>query len=329
MNRIRNITVDKVQRRLHHYLVSFVGRFAYPAYWHYKLYGISVNSANDDFYYSARPNPGAGIGHQIANWIAGFHYAKFFGLKFAHIPFSTHEWENFLGFGVGEEKVDNLKKKGYLIRKLPLFHDGNSKEIELNKKIMSSYGGKKIVFVAEQDQFLRNLPMECNDLQRKFFSATSRMGQILQYDKDHFNIAIHVRRGDIMADPKNSNLAMRFLSNDYFEKVLTNVVEMVKLKISKPIHIFFFSQGLPKDYPEFQKFQNLHWCMDWDAQKSFLHMVYADVLITSKSSFSYKPALLNQNIKVCPKNFWHSYPQNDANWILCDYDGSFDANVEF
>lgn len=54
-----------------------------------------------------------------------------------------------------------------------------------------------------------------------------------------------------------------------------------------------------------------------NSQDSFLHMVYADCLITSKSSFSYKPALLNKGIKVCPKDFWHGYP-NTKDWLLID-----------
>jgi len=62
-----------------------------------------------------------------------------------------------------------------------------------------------------------------------------------------------------------------------------------------------------------------------NAQDSFLHLVYADLLITSKSSFSYKPALLNNGIKICPKNFWHGYP-NNKKWILCDNNGNFDIS---
>ena len=46
--------------------------------------------------------------------------------------------------------------------------------------------------------------------------------------------------------------------------------------------------------------------------------------ITSKSSFSYKPALLNKNgIKVCPRNFWHGYPDT-KDWIMCDNDGNIE-----
>ena len=86
------------------------------------------------------------------------------------------------------------------------------------------------------------------------------------------------------------------------------------------------AQGIPvyvehvEDYPEFNRYDNLEWCLDMGAQDSFLHFVYADVLITSKSSFSYKPALLNKGIKVCPKNFWHGYP-NTEDWIMCNNEG--------
>jgi hypothetical protein len=59
------------------------------------------------------------------------------------------------------------------------------------------------------------------------------------------------------------------------------------------------------------------------AKDSFQHMVYADLLITSKSSFSYKPALLSDGVKVCPQNFWHGYP-GQPDWVLVDDAGSFD-----
>ena len=64
--------------------------------------------------------------------------------------------------------------------------------------------------------------------------------------------------------------------------------------------------------------------MNMNTQESFLHMVYADLLITSKSAFSYKPALGNQGIKVCPRNFWHGYPDS-SDWILVENDGTFNT----
>lgn len=296
--------------------------YIYRSYWHY-LFHQNKKGISEACYYAARPNPGAGIGHQIANWIAGLWYAKLFGLKFAHIPFSTSQWEEFLGFGKGEKTVNELKHEGYKSRKLPLFSEKNTVEIEINRKIIQSYAGEKIVFIAEQDQFYRDQYGVMDELKQKFYQAPARRKDRLIYSSENFNIAIHVRRGDIMADPTNPNLVMRYLSNDYFEKVLRQVLE--NIHTTKPIHIYFFSQGKPEDYPEFEHFPNLHWCLDMNAQDSFLHFVYADLLITSKSSFSYKPALLNNGIKVCPRNFWHGYPDSKE-WILCENDGTIDIN---
>ncbi|WP_195500721.1 O-fucosyltransferase family protein [Bacteroides clarus] len=298
--------------------------FLYRSYWHYLLHKSSKpNHQSKKSYYAARPNPGAGIGHQLANWIAGYWYAKQLGLTFAHIPFSTPQWDIFLGFGNGEVKVEELKRQGIKIRKLPLFTDGNTIEFALNKAIIQSYANEKVVFIAEQDQFYKAQYGVMEELKQKFHSAPARKNEKLIYNKDHFNIAIHVRRGDIMLDPSNPNLVMRYLSNDYFEKVLKQVTE--NLQANKPIHIYFFSQGKPEDYPEFAQYPNLHWCLDMNAQESFLHFAYADLLITSKSSFSYKPALLNNGIKVCPKNFWHGYPTS-KDWILVENDGTIDLN---
>jgi len=318
------ITKEKIQRRLHRELLNILGITIYPSYWHYKFHKLPDKVDTSNFYFAACPNPGAGIGHQMANWIAGYWYAKQFGLKFAHMGFSTNKWEQFLGLGEGEVTVSELKCKGWKVRKIPLFKESQPETVQLVKQIMSSYSGKKVVFIAEQDQYYKDQYGVMEDLKKKFYSALARKNDHLIYSKEHLNIAIHVRRGDIMTDANNPNLVIRILSNDYFEKVLSLVHAHFSEFQNKPIHIYFFSQGKPKDYPEFAMYSNLHWCLDMNAQDSFLHMVYADVLITSKSGFSYAPALLNKGIKVCPINFWHGYPKT-KDWIMVDNEGTINV----
>lgn len=316
---------EKAQRRIKGKIVSaLLGKGIYPciyrSYWHYILRGTRVDGNLSTLYYSARPNPGAGIGHQMANWIAGYWFARQFGINYAYLPFASKEWERFLGFGHGEVSVGDLRKIGYKVRRLPKFDENDSNDIMLQKNIIASYADCKVIFVAEQDQFYKNQYGVIADIQAKFYSAPSRKEDRLLYDSSCYNIAVHVRRGDILSDPDNPGLRMRYLSNDYYYQVLKGAFSYIKT--NKPIHVYLFSQGEPDDYPEFSEMENLHWCMDMDAKQSFLHMVYADALITSKSSFSYKPALLNKGIKFCPKNFWHGYPQSD-DWLLCDDDGNF------
>lgn len=312
--------IGKIQRKFHKKILNILGIYVYPSYWHYIRYGCIDNPDASNFYIAARPNPGAGIGHQIANWIAGKWWSNQFRIAFAHISFSTPKWERFLGFGEGEKTIYELKNEGWKIRRIPMFYEDKPETISLIHKIMSSYSGEKIIFLCEQDQFYREQYGVMSDIQRKFYNSPARKDDILVYDRKNLNVAIHVRRGDIM-DVSNPNLRMRYLSNDYFEKVLSQVYCYLTKSQNRPIHIYFFSQGRPEDYPEFARYANLHWCLDMNAQESFLHMTFADVLITSKSSFSYKPALLNRGIKVCPKDFWHGYPDS-KDWIMVDNDGN-------
>jgi len=319
----------RVRNRLRNNLVQFIRNtrlypMIYSSYWHYLFHSRNTEAAGD-CYYAAIPNPGARIGHQIANWIAGYWYAGQFGLKFAHVPFPNEKWENFLSFGDGERNVEELVRNDYRKIRLPLFKESDAKEIDLNKRIIRSYKNKKVVFVAEQDQFYRDQHNVISDLKKKFFSADARKNDRLIYSDRNFNIAVHVRRGDIVQGIKkiNSNLLMRWQDNSYFLNVLRSVIR--GLKQDKPVAIYLFSQGEREDFIDFQEFESITLCLDMSPQDSFLHMVYSDLLITSKSSFSYKPALLNNGIKVCPENFWHGYPEA-KDWILADADGIFDIN---
>lgn len=312
---------QKVKNRLwskivHNARNTYLYPYIYRSYWH-SIINIRKSSQNSVNYYSAIPNSGAGIGHQMANWIAGYWFAKKFGLNYAYSSFSIFSWNSFLGFGVNEVTVSELVKNGYKKVLLPIFDEFNSSEFELQKKIILSYSNKKVVFIAEQDQGYRDQFGVMEILKNKFYNAPTRINDRLFFDNKFLNIAIHVRRGDIVfgQQNKNPNLLLRWQGNDYFINVLRNT--LINLKIKKPIAIYLFSQGKIDDFEEFNQFENLRFCLDVSPMDSFLHMVYADLLITSKSSFSYKPALLNKGIKICPKDFWHGYPLTD-DWVLAD-----------
>ena len=315
-------------RFVQHCRNSKVYPLLYKSWWHYR-FSTCRDKGEDHLqpaltqYFSARPHPGAGIGHQIANWIAGYWFAKEFGLNFAHVPFSDPRWEEFLGFGEGEKKAEDLRRKdGYKIVYLPLFDENKLEQMNLVREIIKSYRGRKIIFMAEQDQFYADQYGVMDDLKRKFYSAKSRLPDDLIYSKTNYNIALHIRRGDIVAGQTNGNgnLEMRWLNNRYYTNILDNVIR--ELKTDKPVHIYLFSQGEEGDFAEFSKYDNVHFCLDMNPMGSFSHMVYADMLITSRSSFSYKPALISNGIKICPGNFWHGYPDS-PDWILADENGQF------
>ena len=321
--------IERINRRAWQEIRNRISKqfynYTFKSYWHYLLNKNKANTHNNTSYFAARPNIYAGIGHQMANWIAGLWFARQFGLKYASIPFSTDRWDVFLGFGNDEVQYYDLVKQGYKVRRLPKFDEKNIEEVNLVKQIIASYAGTKTILLAIQDQYYANQYGVMDDLKRKFRNSPARLNDNIEYDNTKFNIAVHVRR-TVIIDNKvihedEANKAKRWLSNDYYEKVLIQVLE--NIQVDKPIAIWLFSTGKPEEFEEFKKYGEIHFCSHMDEYRSFAHLIFADLLITSKSSFSYKPALMSNGIKVCPGNFWHGYP-NTNDWVLCDNDGSFD-----
>ncbi len=301
----------------------------YKSYWHYKFGNLlkktQALSVHKNFI-AQKPNYSAGIGHQLSNWNAGFYFAKYFNLQFAHFPFSNNKWEHLLGFGENEIAASTLLKEGkYKKIKLPRFDSEKDKDVQLTGNIIQSYQNRKVLFILAQDQGYVEQCGTFTDLSAKFFNASARKDQALFYDPLCFNIAIHIRRGDVaaMKQSGDTNWEERWLNNDYYESVLKKVLSAIPT--GKKINIYLFSQGNKEDFPEFDQFENIHYCLDVNAYDSFLHMAYADILISSKSSFSYKPALISKEIKICPGNFWHKYP-SATNFILADNNGVFDID---
>lgn len=299
----------------------------YASYRHMVKNNSIVSENTQELYMTARPNPGAGIGHQMANWIAGYWFAEYFQLNFAHTqfssinnPFVANDWDEFLGFGTQEVNAKELLKKGWKKVVLPKFDENRKEEVQIIKNIISSYSGQRIVFYLEQDQFYHDQYGVMDEIQKKFYMVHDRTAENLKYCDEEFNIAVHVRRGDIvqMQGEDNPNLTMRWMDNAYFVNALRYTLSTIQTE--KKVHIYLFSQGTKEDYPEFDEFSNVTFCLDMSAKESFLHMVYADALITSKSSFSYKPALLCKGLKICPANFWHGYPKKN-DWILLNDKG--------
>jgi hypothetical protein len=294
---------------------------AYPSYWHYQLNKKKIVNS-EEHYLTQKPDYGAGIGHQLANWNSGFYFAGLFGLNFAHTPFSAPKWESLLGFGEGEVLAQDLMDSSEFKKvRLPRFDSNNAQQIQLISNIIKSYSSEKVLFLFEMNQGYANQFETAPLLSKKFFEAEARTNDKFIFNKNVFNIAIHIRQR--MKIENDVTWKYRGLDNSYFAQVLKSTLRT--LDSSKKIEIYIFSQGLESDFPEFSEIANIHFCLDMNPYDSFLHMVNADLLISSKSSFSYKPALISKNIKICPKTFWHFYPDT-SDYIKADNQGAFDLD---
>jgi hypothetical protein len=296
--------------------------YLYRSYWHKKLFAPQLQMVQN--YLSIIPNRGAGIGHQLANWNAGLFYANFFGLKYASAGFSNN-WNKVIGLDHSLPSTQILLSKGYRKVQLPYFKEDDPFQIQEIRNIIASYGNQRVLFYLEYDQAYRDQVGVSQVLKSYFFSSPSRENDRLIFDKNDINICVHVRRGDIIVQGSEvpENLRMRFQSNNYFTNIIQSLVSAIPGGHS--YKIFIFSQGNEADFPEFNKFEHVKFCLDMDAYNSFIHFIHADILVTSKSSFSYKPALISEGIKICPRNFWHGYLET-SDFILAEDNGNFNKD---
>lgn len=305
----------------------------YPSYKHYLKIGNVNNPNRKFFFYTEKPREAGNIGHTMNNWIAGVMFARKFGCNYAYYPFQdtyvpyvANKWDYLLGFGYDEISVEYLLHNGYKKVQLPKFDENKAEEVERTQRIIDSYTGQKIVFFAEQDQFFRNQYEASDIIKKKYFISEARKKDNILFEKEYINIAVHIRR-TVIADTgvkyEDENARkLRWTGVEYF----LNVMKQVDSAVIGKKRYYIFTTG---EKSEFDVLTNsvgseVVFCNNLNEYDSFVNMVRADILITSKSSFSYNAALLSNGIKIVPLGFWHGYP-NDSNWIIANQDGHIET----
>jgi hypothetical protein len=293
----------------------------YPSYWHSKL-TVKHDTSEVVQYMTARPNPGAGIGHQISNWLAGYNMAAYYSMPYSTYPFSdlsnplvSNEWDFFLGLNKNEVSTESLAKQGYKKVLLPRIDFDSVEECNLLRKIMDSYKGKKIVFLLEMDQGAGSELNSLEFMRKKYWSSPERNKDVMEFNPENFNVAVHIRRGDIVqkGTKKNDNLTMRWLDVSYYIEMLNKYLEVYSC--GKNVSIYLFSQANENELQGFDKFGEVIYCNKMNAINSFLHMANADMLVMSRSGMSYQAAKLNKNgIIIYPSGFWHESVDSEK-WI--------------
>ncbi len=136
----------------------------------------------------------------------------------------------------------------------------------------------------------------------------------LVFNPNNLNIAIHIRRGDLLPGRQFSDLSSRMLPDAWYLKILDIIIRHSNKKIA--IHIFsegkegkYLSEnGTPFSWKAY--FQDtpheITEHIDTNFIDTFHHLLNADVLIGSKSGMSHLAGMLGTCIKIMPK-MWHSY----------------------
>lgn len=233
-----------------------------------------------------------GFGSQYQKIIQTMIYCTHHNLKFVYRPIKEmeHNYENDIKYIDNIEKLMNIKNN--------IENDTNNKaeEIDYGSVVMKWFEG--------------NIDNACNSKyfkQIKSYFWQNKDKNIFKNDK--INVAVHIRRKnqhDVLLG-HNDSVGGRATTNDYF----LNIIEHIRKK-DKNIQFHIYSQGKIENFEIYKnKDTKLH--INEDISKTFIELVAADILVTSRSSFSYVAALLSDG-EVYYNKFWHNPRKN---WIVC------------
>ena len=240
-------------------------------------------------------------------------YCKLNNVQYVHTPFFTTEhnynndpkfedrWETFFNLGDGELSLNEIN------------------ESELNyEPFMSHYFNQHGVDLYDNVR---------DEYREKYFKTEKPK---LVYDENCLNVAVHVRRGDILGRHRFKQFG---LSDEYYIYVMQKLNKELKETSNKEIKFYVFSEykthtnkqlgtnletGKWGNYNKtlFDNFKNL----DLDLElilngcpfSDFHHLIMADILVTSKSFFSYVSALMTKSKVIfhdwgnyaLPKSYW-------------------------
>lgn len=173
-----------------------------------------------------------------------------------------------------------------------------SQETDFLDAFMDQQGGLDTFFPLELRQSLRNQFLVKNE------------HRLVDYNESCYNVAIHVRRGDI------NHLPWRWTNQQDFYNVVYPICQN-----HSNVHVRVFSSGLNKDgnWTTLEALSehcgNVTFHIDEHEFDSWTFMVRSDALVLSKSSFSYVAALLQTTGEVyCQRSprlsHWNLFPDS-------------------
>ena len=115
-------------------------------------------------------------------------------------------------------------------------------------------------------------------------------------------VTVHIRRGDV-------ELAMtdRYVSNSYYIRVIDQIKEYIP-----KFNLVVVSEGQTSDFRDLlHTYPFAYLMLDRDYIKHMAHLYYSDILVSSKSGFSFVPAEISENVVVAVP-FWHTYSRLDS-----------------
>jgi hypothetical protein len=270
-----------------------------------------------------------GAGAQAHTIMSAINFARACGHTYAHTPFAeidhgdrpieqwVEDWENLFNLGEGDPGVspDDRTVINYSSFHPRLFHAVGRSFQRMGSKTQKNEksSGDEFFFHpffyysdSSPDSYHSVIP----ELRKKYYSNKSPS------KNDVITVAVHMRRGDVTAKDHRRFTPIAAVCET------TRLVKSILEKHNQDYKIALYSQGKASYFEELQE-AGAELCLDIDAIWTMQQLIEADILIMSKSSFSYVAALISDGIKLYDP-FWHP-PL--SNWLGRNPKGKFNATT--
>lgn len=258
----------------------------HPVSWHY-FFNPFPNKKFDVYFCSEGKSDG--FGSQLQACFSLIAYCEYKNFKYVHRPFDRmhHNDENLDNFPSIMNEFINFESEFGSINSLSNFQKSKLHKFKEGYLVHGSYYPEFFYTTDVIDKI------------KKCYYSTPKPDLSTSYLPNTYNVALHIRRGDVGSNNKHLS---RYTSNDDY----INLLKKHKLPNNVVLHIF--SQGKPEDFKNIiNEYPKIVLHLDENIRITFHSLVKADLLILSKSSFSYSAALLNENIvdATIIKSWWH------------------------
>tara|TARA_B100000927_G_scaffold151811_1_gene122352 strand:+ start:2117 stop:4018 length:1902 start_codon:yes stop_codon:yes gene_type:complete len=255
----------------------------HPVSWH-AFWDINLNKSKTLMTIHGKTD---GFGSQLQAIFSLIAYCNYKGYTYIHTPMYKmhHNDENIDNFPTYMNNFINIEHKFKTFEQLSNY----------DKSIIHKQKEGPFVHGSLHPEYFYNEKV-LNLFREMYFSKDKPH---INYNECFKNIALHIRRGDV----NQNKYPSRFISNEEYITLLK------KIDLSNSI-IHIFSEGKNEDFQDIINYfpeNNFEMHLNENIQKTFHYLVMADILVLSKSSFSYCAGLLNKNTKIANliTRWWH------------------------
>ena len=217
-----------------------------------------------------------GFGSQVLSILSGIAYAKTNNLEYQHTGISGIKLVGF-PLNTNEKMVSDCNNM--------LSH------IMENLDIKAASGDCEVFPFFHNEILQEGVDNYYNDSYLSQISESYLGVKPKIYDKDKFNIAIHIRRGDDILD---SDMSCRWINNSVYENLIDRLLHTYPNSI---IHIFSWNNpnlDISSDRVIYHITDDGMGFLD-----DFNCLVQSDLLVVGSSTFSIAAGILNKNIVMC------------------------------